>query len=158
MFHLTIVTAEQTIYEGEIISLVAPAVDGEIGILTNHHPIVTKLGPGAMRLTKEDRSEERLFVTGGYLEVKDNKAIILADVIENIEAIQAEEAKQARLKAQQLVAKATTDVERERLMQELQIQLARERFAQIGSFARRAGGSLGGSKGKSDMNFENGPQ
>lgn len=151
MFHLTIVTAEQTTYEGDITMLVAPAVDGEIGILTNHHPIVTKLGPGAMRVVKPGQQEERLFVSGGFLEVKDNKAIILADVIENVDAIQAEEAKAARQRAQQLVAKATDDVEREKLMKELQIQLARERFAQIGGFARRPGGSMG----KEEMRFEN---
>lgn len=155
MFHLTIVTAEQTIYEGDITLLVAPAVDGEIGILKNHHPLVTKLGPGGLRVKKVDGTEELLFMSGGYLEVKNNKAIILADVIENIEAIEAEQAKEARQKAQQLVTKAVDDVERERLMKDLQIHLARERFSQLSGFARKRGGSMGSSGGKADMNFQN---
>ncbi len=139
MFHLSIVTAEQSIYEGDIEMLVAPAVDGEVGILTNHHPLVTKLGPGKMRVVKPDKSEENLFVTGGYLEVSNNNASILADVAENMDAIEAEQAKAARLKAQELLKHAKDDVSREKLEKELQIQMMRERFAAVGKFARRGG-------------------
>jgi F-type H+-transporting ATPase subunit epsilon len=65
MFNLSIVTAEGLLYQGDIEMLVAPSVDGELGILTNHHPLVTKLGPGAMRVVKTDKTEQILFVNGG---------------------------------------------------------------------------------------------
>ena len=147
MFHLTIVTAEQTTYEGDITMLVAPAVDGEIGILTNHHPLVTKLGPGALRIVKPDQSEERLFTSGGYLEVNNNKVTVLAEVIENIEAIKKEEAKAARERAQKLLQTATDDLEIEKLEKEIQFQMIRERLATIGQAAHM--------RGKEEMKFEN---
>jgi len=138
MYKLSIVTAEQTVYEGEIEALVAPATDGEIGILTNHRPIVTKLGPGAIKITKPDHSEEFLFTSGGFFEFNENKAILLADVIENIEAIQVEEAAAARKKAQELLRHAKDDVERDVLEKELQLNMIRERLAGMSKFSKKA--------------------
>lgn len=136
MFHLSIVTAEGTLYTGDIEMLVAPAVDGEIGILTNHHPLVTKLGPGAMRVVKADKSEQIVFVNGGYLEVINNRATILADAAENIEAIEAEQAKAARLRAQEMLKHAKDDVDREKLENELKSQMIRERLAEVGKYRK----------------------
>lgn len=153
MFHLTIVTAEKTIYEGDIDSLVAPAVDGEIGILTNHHPLVTKLGPGGIRVQKAGGTAEFLFTSGGFLEVNDNKAILLADVIEDIAEIRAEEATAARKRAQELLKTAKDDVEREKLEKELQLNMVRKRFAGMGGrFGKRPGG---GGRDKEGMGFDN---
>ncbi len=137
MFHLTIVTAEQTIYEGDIEMLVAPAVDGEIGILTNHHPLVTKLGPGGMRVVKPDKSEEILFVSGGYLEVNNNKATILADIAENIEEIEIEKAAAARQKAKEQLKHAKDDVDRAKLEEELRAAMIRERLADVAQYKKR---------------------
>lgn len=138
MFHLSIVTAEGLLYEGEIEMLVAPAVDGELGILTNHHPLVTKLGPGAMRVVKTDKTEQILFVNGGYLEVLNNKATILADAAENIDAIQADQAKAAREKAAQMLRHAKDDVDREKLEAELRSQMIRERLAEVNKFKKKS--------------------
>jgi F-type H+-transporting ATPase subunit epsilon len=154
VFHLTIVTAEQTIYEGDISALAAPAADGEIGILTNHHPIVTKLGPGAIKITKADGSEEYLFTSGGYFEFNENKAIMLSDVIENIDAIQAGEAASARQRAQELLKNAKDDVEREKLEKELRINMVRERLAGMGGrFGKRSAGR--DTRGKEELPYEN---
>jgi F-type H+-transporting ATPase subunit epsilon len=141
MFKLSIVTAEQTVYEGTIVQLVAPAVDGEIAILTNHHPLVTKLGPGALRVQKEDGSEETLYTSGGFLEVNNNQAIILADVVEDIGAIEADEARAARERAHEMMKHTKDDVEREKLEQELRAQMVRERLAQVSKYKKRAGGT-----------------
>lgn len=137
MFKLTIVTAEQKVYDGDIEMLVAPTPDGEIGILTNHHPLVTKLGPGAIRVVKTDKTEELLFTSGGFLEVNKNKVILLADVVENLEAIQAEEAVEARKKAQEKMKMTTNEVEREKLDQEIRMLMMRERLAQIAQFSKK---------------------
>ncbi len=153
MYKLTIVTAEQTIYEGEIEMLVAPAVDGEIGILTNHRPIVTKLGPGAIKIVKAGGVEERLFTSGGYFEFNDNKAILLADVIENIDAIELAEAAAARKKAQELLRNAKDDVEREKLEKELQLNMIRERLAGMSKFGKKPAGR--DVTGKEEPPFEN---
>ena len=136
MFHLSIVTAEGSKYEGDIEMLVAQTVDGEIGILTNHHPLVTKLGPGAMRAVKPDKSEEILFVNGGYLEVLNNRATILADAAENIDAIMIEDARAARQRAQEMLKSAKGDVDREKLEEELRVQTMRERLAGIKDYKK----------------------
>lgn len=137
MFHLTIVTPEKTIYEGDVISLVAPAVDGEIGILTNHHPLVTKLGVGGLRIKKNDGVEEVLFLNGGYLEVNNNKATVLANVLEYVEEIEKEQARQARERAQSMLKNASDDLEYEKLEKELQMHMMRERMAEIHQYRKR---------------------
>ncbi len=137
MFHLSIVTAEKTIYDGDIEMLVAPAIDGEVGILTNHHPLVTKLGPGGMKITKADKTEEFLFISGGYLEVNNNKATILADALENVDQIEKEQAKAARERAQNMIKTAKDDLMRENLEKELQIHMLRERLADVAEAKRR---------------------
>ncbi len=137
MFHLSIVTAEKTIFDSDIEMLVAPAVDGEIGILTNHHPLVTKLGPGGLKVTKTDKTEEYLFISGGYLEVNNNKATILADALENVEAIEKEQAKAARERAQKMLKEAKDDLMRENLEKELQVHMLRERLADIAEAKKR---------------------
>ncbi|MFA5828994.1 MAG: ATP synthase F1 subunit epsilon [Candidatus Gracilibacteria bacterium] len=137
MFHLSIVTAEKTIYDGDIEMLVAPAIDGEVGILTNHHPLVTKLGPGGMKITKADKTEEYLFISGGYLEVNNNKATILADALENADQVEKEQAKAARERAQSMIKTAKDDLMRENLEKELQVQMLRERFADVAEAKRR---------------------
>ncbi len=137
MFHLSIVTAEGSVYEGDIEMLVAPAVDGELGILTNHHPMVTKLGPGAMRALKPDKTEQILFVNGGYLEVLNNKVTILADTAENIDAIQIEQARAARASAASMLKNAKDDVDREKLEEELRTQMIRERLAEVNQYKKK---------------------
>lgn len=137
MFNLSIVTAEGLLYQGDIEMLVAPSVDGELGILTNHHPLVTKLGPGAMRVVKTDKTEQTLFVNGGYLEVLNNKATILADAAENIDAIQTDQARAAREKAAQMLKHAKDDVDREKLEAELRAEMIRERLAEVNKFRKK---------------------
>jgi F-type H+-transporting ATPase subunit epsilon len=137
MFHLSIVTAEQSTYEGDVDMLIAPAVDGEIGILMNHHPIVTKLGPGAIRIVKPDKTEQILFTSGGFLEFINNKATILADVTENIEAIEAQQAHSAREKATELLRTAKSDLDREKLEEEIKVHTIRERLAEISKYRKQ---------------------
>ena len=142
MFQLSIVTAEGLVYQGEIEMLVAATVNGEIGILTNHHPLVTKLGPGAMRAVKADKSEQLLFVNGGYLEVINNKATVLADVAENMDALEVEQARAARLKAQEALTRVRTsreanEAEMAKLEEELRAQMVRERLAEVNKFKKK---------------------
>lgn len=137
MFHLTIVTPEKTIYEGDVQSLVAPAVDGEIGILTHHHPLVTKLGVGSLRMKKTDGTEETLFLNGGYLEVSKNKTTVLANVLEYVEEIEREQARQARERAQAMLKTASDDLEYEKLEKELQLQAMRERLAEVHQYRKQ---------------------
>ena len=73
-----ILTPDSIIYEGEADLAVVPAVDGEMGFLYSHAPLISELGVGEIRLQNgEDR--EYLFVDGGFVEIKDNIMTILAE-------------------------------------------------------------------------------
>ncbi len=74
--NLSIVTPEEQIYEGEIDSIVIPAVTGSMGILPGHLPIVTQLGIGIVKIVNE-KGSEYIGIEGGYLDFLYNKANIL---------------------------------------------------------------------------------
>ena len=77
-FTLTIVTAERQVFSEEVDALVAPGIDGQLGILPNHAPLMTQLQPGEMTV-RSGNDETVLVVTGGFMEVLNNRVTILAD-------------------------------------------------------------------------------
>ena len=68
MLNLSVISPEAVLYEGQTDSVVAPAFDGEVGILTGHAPMMTLLGKGVLRLGDGKRFE----VDGGFLQVVEN--------------------------------------------------------------------------------------
>lgn len=99
-----VVSAEKALYSGNATMVVAPASQGEIGILPRHTPLLTGLRPGTLKVIKEDGEEEYLFVAGGVLEVQPDKVTVLADVAERSEDLdeaRIQEARQAAEKALQ---------------------------------------------------------
>lgn len=79
--HVTVISPEKTVFDGEADSVVAPAFDGEIGILRNHAPLMTVLGEGEMRITRGG-AEERFRLEGGFLQVVDNVVTVLSEKAE----------------------------------------------------------------------------
>ena len=80
LFHLTILSSDKRIYDGEVQSLVAPGEIGYFGVLANHAPFITSLVPGY--ITMHDPSGNLISfdsASGGYFEVNNNKAILLLD-------------------------------------------------------------------------------
>ena len=74
-----IITPDKNIFKGEAKFVSVPGIDGSLGILNNHAPLITTLTAGNVLLRKEDNSEESIEVNGGVLEVLKNKVIILAE-------------------------------------------------------------------------------
>ena len=68
MLKVSVISPEKTLYEGEVDSVVAPAYDGEVGILPQHAPMMTLLGKGELRLGAGG-SAGRFRVSGGFLQV-----------------------------------------------------------------------------------------
>ncbi|MEP7346221.1 MAG: ATP synthase F1 subunit epsilon [Gemmatimonadaceae bacterium] len=68
MLKVSVISPEKTLFEGEVDSLVAPAYDGEVGILPQHAPMMTLLGKGELRLG-HGGSAGRFRVNGGFLQV-----------------------------------------------------------------------------------------
>lgn len=75
---VALITAESTVYEGEADMVVAPAWDGEVGILRGHAPMMALLGEGEMRIAR-DGAEQRFFVSGGFLQVADDVVSVLSE-------------------------------------------------------------------------------
>lgn len=96
--HCDIVSAEQQIYSGRVEMIVAAGVQGDLGILPGHAPLLTRLKPGPIRIIKKQQEDEELYyVTGGFLEVQPNVITILADTAvraEDMDEAAAESAKQ----------------------------------------------------------------
>jgi F-type H+-transporting ATPase subunit epsilon len=94
--HVDVVSAETSIYSGPAKFVALPGESGELGILPKHTPLITRIRPGAVRIEKEDGSEEFVFVVGGILEVQPNVVTVLADTAirgKDLDEAKAEEAK-----------------------------------------------------------------
>ena len=110
--HLEIVTAERQVYSEDVDIVIAPGIDGELGILPRHSPLLTVLKPGEIRVRKGGE-ESSIAVSGGFLEVLGNKVTILADTAEYAEEIDLERAEEALKRAQERVASSVSmDLER----------------------------------------------
>ena len=102
-----IVTGEQVVYENDDVSMVvAPGAEGSLGILPSHAPLVSLLKEGELRV-KSGGSEESLAVHGGFLEVVNNKVVILADTAERLSDIDVERAEAARARAEETLRNTT---------------------------------------------------
>jgi len=75
---VSVISPEATLFEGETDTLVAPAFDGEVGILTGHAPMMTLLGRGTLRIGSGG-SERRFQIEGGFLQVVDNQVRVVTE-------------------------------------------------------------------------------
>lgn len=111
--HLKIITHEKVVFDSEVDEIYTRTVDGEIGILKNHVPIMSALSIGITKIIKDGKKD--LFTTmGGILQFKDNEALILTPTAEHgneIDKIRAEEALK-RAKARLADSKANIDAKR----------------------------------------------
>ncbi len=76
---LEIIKPEKNVYKGEVTSVVVPALDGKLGILNNHAPLITTLKEGVIVVKANDGSELEFEVKGGTVEMLNNKLTILAE-------------------------------------------------------------------------------
>jgi F-type H+-transporting ATPase subunit epsilon len=77
MLKVSVISPERVLFEGEATSVVAPAFDGEVGILTDHAPMMTLLGKGSLRL--DGSSGKRFEIEGGFLQVVANTVRIVTE-------------------------------------------------------------------------------
>ncbi len=77
--HVDVVSAEESIFSGPARFVVLPGEAGELGILPQHAPLITRIRPGAVEIEKEDGDKELVFVKGGILEVQPHHVTVLAD-------------------------------------------------------------------------------
>lgn len=101
--HLDIVTIERNVVSEDVDYISAPAIDGVMGILPRHEPLLTALTIGELRYKKGN--QEFLFaIGGGFMQVRPDKVTVLADAAESADEIDEQRAEEARKKAQELMA------------------------------------------------------
>ncbi len=121
-----IVTAERVVYSEDVDAVIAPGVEGQLGILPHHAPLMTTLQAGELRL-KRGGDEDSLAISGGFLEVRPDRVIILADTAERAEEIDTARAEAAKQRAEQRLAerRATPGLDEARCEAALRRAMAR---------------------------------
>ncbi len=111
MYLLSIVTPEKIFLEEQVISTSAPGSEGYLEILTDHAPLITSLMPG--KLTLIDKNKEKIFyaISGGFLEISQNRLTILADAIEKIKEIDIARAEKALERAKKRIESKVSGVD-----------------------------------------------
>ncbi len=121
---LEITTAERQVYGDEVDMLIAPGIDGQLGILPRHAPLMTMLQPGELTIRKNG-ADSYFAVTGGFMEVLGDRVIILADACEHSEEINEERAQEAMRRAQERIASRPAEMQMERALTSLRRAQAR---------------------------------
>jgi len=105
---LDIVTIERLAFSGDVDIVIAPGIQGELGILPRHAPLITALREGELRF-RQGAEEHSFAIGGGYLEVLDNQVTVLADSAEQAAEIDLGRAEAARARAERLLQEGPTD-------------------------------------------------
>ena len=130
-FTLSVVTPEREIFTAPVESVTAPGLMGSFGVLANHAPIVAALEAGLVKIRDAEGRDLRLFVGGGFFQMSNNSAQLLADSAEFATEINADRAKSAEERAlNRLSGKFEGEVlQRERAEASLKRARARTRVA-----------------------------
>jgi len=125
---LQVVTAERVTYDNDVDIVVAPGAAGELGILPMHAPLLTKLAIGSLR-ARTGQDEVVMALSGGFLEVYNDKVIVLAEAAERAEEIDVARAEAARERALARLREARSPAETLQAAQALQRSAVRLRTA-----------------------------
>jgi|TARA_B110000014_G_scaffold249707_1_gene225257 F-type H+-transporting ATPase subunit epsilon len=128
--NLNVVSAHESLFSGSIKSLQITGSEGELGIMPGHAPLLTSLKPGMALITKEDDTEEVLYLSGGMLEVQPNQVIVLADVAIRSDDLNEQAILDAKKRAEENMTSANVDVDYATVAAELARAVAQLRVIQ----------------------------
>lgn len=128
---LIIVSAEDKIFEGDVTQLRATGIEGELGILPGHTPLLTAIKPGIIKFTLKNETEEVIYVSGGFLEIQPTVVTVLADVAIRGEELDAERILNAKRQAEENIVAHISDVDHNLLVAKLSKELAKLRAYEL---------------------------
>lgn len=108
---LDVVTPERVVYSDDVNMIIARAMDGDLGVLANHAPLVTALKIGILRIKQNDRYSHIAISGGGFMEVTPEKITILADTAEKPGEIDPERARKAKERAEKRISAPREDID-----------------------------------------------
>ncbi len=118
--HVDIVSAEESIFSGEAEMVIAPGEAGELGILPEHAPLLTRIRPGTVRVRPgADSAEEVIYVSGGMMEVQPDRVTVLADTSVRAHDLDEAKAMEAERLAKEALANRTGAMELAKAQAEL---------------------------------------
>jgi F-type H+-transporting ATPase subunit epsilon len=118
--HVDIVSAEQAIFSGEAVRVIAPGEAGELGILPEHTPLLTRIRPGTVRIqAAEGGDEEVIYVSGGMMEVQPDVVTILADTSVRAHDLDEAKAMEAKRLAEEALANRSGAMDHAKALAEL---------------------------------------
>ena len=141
MIHFRLVSQTGVKYDQDVYEVVLPTLDGEIGVLTDHMPLVSVVSDGVISVRVNPRDNDRdliYFATnGGVIEVSDNNLNILVDEADHEDSINEAEAKAAYEKAQKLKAEAKDQISLENAQKMIDRQAVRLQVASLKRHRRK---------------------
>ncbi|MEI6738052.1 MAG: F0F1 ATP synthase subunit epsilon [Pseudomonadota bacterium] len=116
---VNIVSAEQSIFSGEAVMVIAPGEAGELGILPQHAPLLTLIKPGTVKVMLVGGAEELVYVSGGILEVQPRSLTILANTSVRAKDLDEVKVLEAKREAEEALTNRTSGQERAVVQAEL---------------------------------------
>lgn len=123
--HVSVVSAEEGVFEGDAKFVALPGESGELGIYPTHTPLMTRIRPGAVRIKVPGQEDEELvFVAGGILEVQPYEVTVLADTAIRGRDLDEASANEARRQAEEALRNRDTKIDYAKAQSELAIAIA----------------------------------
>ncbi len=123
-FKISVVSAEAEIFSGQATFVALPGEEGELGILPQHAPLLTRIRPGSVRIETLEGEPQFIFVAGGVLEVRPDEVIVLSDTAIRGKDLDEARANEARKLAQEIIQNSTDSIEIAQAQAELAITVA----------------------------------
>jgi F-type H+-transporting ATPase subunit epsilon len=131
--HVSVVSAEEEIFDGEAEFVALPGESGELGIYPMHTPLITRIRPGAVRIKVPGKNDEEfVFVAGGILEVQPDEVTVLAETAIRGPDLDEASANEARKQAEEALRNRGAKIDYAKAQSELAIAIA-----QIQAIARQ---------------------
>jgi F-type H+-transporting ATPase subunit epsilon len=113
-YKLEIVTPKKVVFSGDVLSFSAPGVLGGFQVLRSHAPLLSNISVGEVKVVDLEGKEFRYATSGGVVEVKENKVILLAETAERSDEIDVQRAEAARDRARKRLAKKSAEIDTDR--------------------------------------------
>ncbi len=135
-FDLNVVALDREFYHGPCDALTVPSVDGEMGILAGHEPMVVALAAGEMRFTA-DGQQQTVAVGCGFAEITGDKVVVITDFAMRPEEIDIEHAERAKVRAEERMREKKSQIEFAHSQAELARAMAKLKVARKGKSVGR---------------------
>lgn len=132
-FSLQIVTPEREVYSSQVESVTLPGMESSFGVLRNHAPLIAALEAGIVRIVDAELKEVNLAVGGGFFQVANNTAILLADSAEFPHEINIDRVRESESKARSSLDSQLEGQQSQREQAEAALKRARVRMRLIGA-------------------------